>query len=170
MGAPRLYRRARAVSRLAGAPRFLRRSRSPHITSLPGLDAAVLRLWRGAALWRRAIHHADIVRARSPAARSRTGLGMAALGRGRHWPSHIVWRLRAVLRRRADRIGAAWRLAVRLGDSGLRRRLDRRVHLFGDAGPWQTLSRHCPRRACSSACSPGWRLNRVSARKRSCAC
>ena len=71
----------------------------PHFASLLGLDAVVLRLWRGAALRHRAIHHANIVRARSPAARSRTRMGVAALGRGRHRPSHFVWRLRAVLRR-----------------------------------------------------------------------
>ena len=152
MGAPRFYRRARVVSRSTGATRFLWRSRSANIASLRGVDAAVLRLWRGAAIWRRAIHRADIIRARSHAARSGTGVGMATLGRGPHRPSHIVWRLRPVLRRVADRIGAAWRLAVRLGDSGLRRRIDRRVHLFGNAGPRQTLSAiahadHVPRRA-----------------------
>src|ERR1700736_3753984 len=68
LGAARFYRRARVVSRFAGAVGFLWRSCSKNPARMSGLDAIVFRLRRGAAFRCDGVFLADLVRARSGAA------------------------------------------------------------------------------------------------------
>src|ERR1700730_3156164 len=68
LGAARFYRRARVVSRFAGAVGVLWRSCSKNPAGMSGLDAIVFRLRYGAAFRCGSVYLTDLVRARSGAA------------------------------------------------------------------------------------------------------
>src|ERR1700730_18755212 len=68
LGAARFHRRARVVSRFAGAFGFLWRPCSKDPAGMSGVDAIVFRLRRGAAIRCDGVYLADLVRARSGAA------------------------------------------------------------------------------------------------------
>src|ERR1700732_1446105 len=68
LGAARFYRRARVVSRFAGAGGVLWRSFFQKPAGMSGLDAIVFRLRHGAAFRCGSVYLTDLVRARSGAA------------------------------------------------------------------------------------------------------
>src|ERR1700720_189960 len=79
LGAARFYRRARVVSRFAGAVGVLWRSCSKNPAGMSGLDAIVFRLRHGAAFRCGGVYLADFVRARSGVATTRAGVAVGGM-------------------------------------------------------------------------------------------
>src|ERR1700716_4040684 len=91
LGAARFYRRARVVSRFAGAAGVLWRSCSKNPTGVSGLDAIVFRLRHRAAFRCGSVYLTDLVRARSGAATAGARVALVGLGRGRARLDDPVW-------------------------------------------------------------------------------